>query len=154
MSRAPRSERVEPVAKATEMVFEAELMQLRRVAARERQLRLSLEALERRASERFLQSVDKAEGEDLAYAEGQDRAWRDWISVRRSNLQAELATILAEKSDRMAALSQSLGRKDIAGRMHRSSLSEERRAALARDLANLQELAVLLNGGKRKPPLQ
>lgn len=154
MSRTPESKRVEPVAKATEMVFEAELMQLRRSAARERQLRLSLDALERRASERFLESVDKAEGESLAYAEGQDRAWRDWISVRRGNLQAELATVLAEKSDRMAALAQSLGRKDIASRMHRSSLSEERRAALARDLANLQELAVLLNGGKKTPPLQ
>ncbi|MBR9762734.1 MAG: hypothetical protein GYB53_04185 [Rhodobacteraceae bacterium] len=149
MSTSSKTKRLEPVARATGMAFEAELMHLRRVAARERQLRLSLEALERRASERFLDSVTRAEGADLGYADGQDRAWRDWISVRRSTLQSELAIVLAEKADRMTALSKSLGRKDIAARLHGDSRAEDRRAALARDLANLQELAVLMNGGRR-----
>ncbi|WP_010141291.1 hypothetical protein [Oceanicola sp. S124] len=150
MSTSPKIRRLAPVARATGIAFEAELMHLRRIASRERQLRLSLEALERRATERFLDTVDRTEGADPGYVDGQDRAWRDWVSVRRSNLQAELALVLAEKADRMVALSKSLGRRDVAARMHADSRAEDRRAALARDLATLQDLAVLMNGARRE----
>lgn len=153
MTTSKKTRSLAPVARATAMAFEAELMHLRRVAARERQLRLSLEALDKRAAERFLESVDRSVTGEVQLAESQDRAWRDWISVRRGRLQAELALVLAEKTERMERLSRSLGRKDIAARMHGASQSEDRRAQLARDLANLQDLAVLLKANRDRPVL-
>ncbi|MGI3164029.1 hypothetical protein [Pseudooceanicola sp. 200-1SW] len=146
MSLSRKTKALEPVAEVTSMVFETELMQLRRIAARERQLRLSLEALDKRASDRFLDQIDGAEGTDLTFADGQDRVWRDWVSTRRNNLQAELALVLADKSERMGQLTRALGRRDIAARLHGASQSADRRAALARELAALQDLAVMLKG--------
>ncbi|PJE26668.1 hypothetical protein PSM7751_02800 [Pseudooceanicola marinus] len=153
MPLSRKTKALEPIAEATSMAFETELMQLRRIAARERQLRLSLEALEKRAADRFLDQVDELSGSDLTFADGQDRAWRDWISTRRSNLQAELALVLADKSERMGQLTRALGRRDIAARLHGASLSVDRRAALARELAGLQDLAVLLKGRARQDRL-
>lgn len=150
MSLSRKTKSLQPVAEATSMAFETELMQLRRIAARERQLRLSLEALEKRAADRFLDRIGENGPRDLPFAEGQDRAWRDWISTRRSNLQAELALVLADKGDRMALLTRALGRKDIAAKMHGASLDEDRRATLSRELAVLQDLAVLLKGRDRQ----
>lgn len=153
MSTSRKTRALAPVADATAMAFESELLQLRRITARERQLRTSLEALEKRASERFLETVDKATTNDLGYADNQDRAWRDWISVRRSNLQSELAIVLAEKTDRMTSLARSLGRKDIAARMHAQSREEDRRQALADQLAELQELMVMMTAGRERTRL-
>ena len=69
MPLSRKTKALEPIAEATSMAFETELMQLRRIAARERQLRLSLEALEKRAADRFLDQIDEVSGSDLTFAD-------------------------------------------------------------------------------------
>ncbi|QPM91284.1 hypothetical protein [Pseudooceanicola algae] len=149
MTQPASSTQLAPLARVTEMLYEADLASLQQVALRESSLRASLSALEDRAAEGFFRTLDQAGG-SLNFASGQERAWRDWLSVRRSSLQRDLALCMVEKSERMTALSLSLGRRDVAARMLMAAQNEARAARLANQMVALQDLSVLQAGSTKR----
>ncbi|MBT9385862.1 hypothetical protein KM176_18470 [Pseudooceanicola sp. CBS1P-1] len=131
-----------PLAAATAMAYEADLMRLTRITAHEARLRAALEELDARMRDSFLTRIAEP-GQDLGRASLQDRAWRDWAGLRRGQIQSELALVLADKTEQRLKLTRSLGRKDIAARLYDSACATERAEARQKQLNDLQALAVL-----------
>ena len=134
--------RLTPLAQATEIRYEADLAVLRRITRKESQLRDSLSELEDQAAAGFLRAVGSETG-SLGFASSQERAWRDWLSMKRGELQRNLALCLAEKSEQTEVLRLSMGRRDVAVQMVKRARAEARQDRLAKQMAALQEMSLL-----------
>ncbi len=145
MPQSDEARRLAPLAQITAMVYETELMELQRISGREKTLRTALADLDAQGAERFLRSVASAEGA-LSQIDAQDRAWQDWVSIRRGALQVELAGVLAEKTEHMLVLTRSLGRKDIAAKMLKTREATDREERMRKQMAALQELSLMQRG--------
>ena len=145
----PDSQRLAPLATITEMAHEAALMRLRRITAREQALRDSLTDLDERAANGFLRSLSGGD-ENLGFIGGQERNWRDWISMRRGALQVDLARVLGEKAEHMARLTLTLARKDVAAKMLSAQQASDRRDRQRKQMAALQELSLMLHSHRNR----
>lgn len=137
--------RLAPITRITAMAYETELMTLQRITAREQALRAALAELDAQAAQRFLRSVASADGA-LSLIDAQDRAWQDWVSVRRGEMQSDLAGVLAEKGEHMAVLTRSLGRKDTAEKMLKTCRKTAQAERMRKQMAALQELSLMQRG--------
>ncbi|KAA2315577.1 hypothetical protein DL237_02575 [Pseudooceanicola sediminis] len=150
----PNTQRLAPLAAITDMAHQAALMRLRRITAREQALRDSLADLDDRAANGFLRSLsghDNVDGvANLGFVGGQERNWRDWISVQRASLQVDLAKVLGEKAEHMTRLTQTLGRKDVAEKMLRAAQERDRRDRSQKQMAALQELSLMLHSHRTR----
>lgn len=130
-----------PLVAITGLIYDTDLATLQGITQREARLRDSLSELERRAEAGFLNTLPG--GSNLGQAASQERAWRNWLSRHRGELQRELAQVLLEKSEATQALGRSLGRRDIARTLERKQRDKSRAARQAAMTNALQELSLL-----------
>lgn len=110
----------------TEAAFLSAQSRLTRLSRRESDLRGQLRRLqqERNALARAERDID-----DAALAGGADVRWFQWISVRQSRLNMELAQVLALKAHQLAVVRRVHGRQQALDKLSQSLRAEERQRA-------------------------
>lgn len=119
----------------TELHFEVEMGEMRRLGQAEARLLAERDSLEQQVQAITLPGEV---GSEMMRRAGADRAWRQWAGRRRMEIQAELARLRARKRDHAEVLARAHGRHEAAQHLQ----AEE--AAQARALRQSRELALLL----------
>jgi len=121
----------------TEAQFRAEQAELEPILVEERRLRRSLADLDEKTYKNATLPIS-----DLTDLQrlGGDMAWRRWAAQSRTELQMQLARVLARKANKMAVVRQAFGRAEAVAMMQK-----QRAATLAnkRDKAQLEEIQAL-----------
>ncbi len=133
---------------AMDAAWHAQQAGLRDLARQESGLRQSLSDLdEMRRGVRTLPEDQMA----APRAIGADMLWQGWTQRRRQELNIELAQVLVQKAEKMAALRLAFGRAEAVTSLLEQEKTARRKVAQDRELLDGQHLAVLraatLSGG-------
>lgn len=100
---------IEAMADITDAVFQAELNAMRRLSEEEATLRQAISDLDEQAAIAVISAADHPEMRAI----GADQLWRGWLIRRRVALQAQLAGVLARKTNAAQRLNIAFGRAAV-----------------------------------------
>lgn len=124
-----QAKRLEALKTVTELRLQADQARMTEVSVNEADLRRKLEDLALRRQDRSWPALAGGDASAVARA---DLYWQLWIDQRRSAINAELASVLAQKAERKAVLRESLGRDQAAQKMYTSALTAAKSLASRR----------------------
>jgi len=119
-----QADRIKAITLVAALRFQADQAKLAQVQVRELALRQNLQDL---VQQRRALAENAAGANDAATIAGADVQWQAWVDQRRKAINSELAQILAQKADCLAALRRSFGQDQAAQGLLRQVQNSKRR---------------------------
>ena len=134
------------IARATDMVFRAEMSAMARLTAEETRLREAAATLEAQARRTV---AEAAEVEGMA-GTGADLLWRSWLQSRRRDVMIELAAVMARTADARTRLARAGGRAQVAAGLAEQVREDARRQRAKRAHTEFEAQMILAAAAARR----
>jgi len=121
------------LAPLTRAAFQAQQARMQAIVAEEMQLRSELARLE---------EMRKQPGDATQAAIGADILWRGWLARRVTDINMQLAQVLARKEDMADAMRVAYARDDVVGTLAKHDRQTQRAARRVRATQDLMDLAM------------